>query len=437
MNGHPEAKQLNLNFVRPMLCGFLAFVALAGGSLAWSMTAQVAGAVVATGSVVVAGKPKSIQHLDGGIVAEIYVNSGDTVRKDQILLQLDDTALKANLAIYEVRLRDALVKQSRLSAELEGQKSFEAPLKRITALNLGSVAPALKQQQAMLAVRRSTLEAQLAGQQERIAQFQNQIAGLQALVEEKRIQGKKYGQERQAIAELVSKQLAAKSRLLALERANSDMRGQIAEHVAEIARIKNAIAETKITQLQLEREFKEKVITDLEQIQTRIEELTQQLFATRHQLSRVSVRAPVAGIVHELSLHTIGGVVQPGQVLMQIIEQNELFEIELNIETVAVDQVFSGQRAVVRFPAFHQNTTPELAGTIALISPSSVVDEKTGMAFYRAAVEIPAAELEKLGGKKLIPGMPVEGFIATQQRTVFTYLTKPLTDNLAHAFREE
>lgn len=437
MSACPDDKQPNLNFARPILFGLLAFVILAGGSLAWSMTAKIASAVVATGSVVVEGKPKSIQHLDGGSVARIYVRSGDAVHEGQVLVELDDTALKANLRIYESRLREALIRQVRLRAELEDEEAFVAPLEQIAELKLGAAETSLRQQRAMMTARRSTLDAHLAGQQERIAQFQNQIAGLLALIKEKRIQREQYSEELKAIAGLVKKQLAAKSQLLALERAHSDIRGQIAEHRAEIARIENSIAETRITQLQLKREFKEKVITDLEQIQARIEELTQQLMATRHQLSRVKVKAPVAGIIHELALHTIGGIVQPGQVLMQIIEQKELFEIELNIETVSIDQVFPGQEAVIRFPAFHQRTTSELTGTIKSISPSSVVDEKTGVAFYRVAVDIPAAELSKLGTKKLIPGMPLEGFIATKQRTVFTYLTKPLADNLAHAFREE
>lgn len=225
--------------------------------------------------------------------------------------------------------------------------------------------------------------------------------------------------------------------MIALERAKSDMRGQIAEHRAEIARVENSISETKITKLQLNREFKEKVIAEIEEIQTKIEELAQQLVATRKQLSRIDIKAPVSGIIHELSLHTIGGVVQPGQVLMQIIEQKGEFEIELNIDTVSVDQVFVGQGVVIRFPAFHQRTTPQLEGSIKTVSPTSVVDEKTGMAFYRATVDLPVAELQKLGSKELIPGMPVEGVVATEERTVLAYLTKPITDNLIYVFREE
>ncbi|MCP4122212.1 MAG: HlyD family type I secretion periplasmic adaptor subunit [Bacteroidetes bacterium] len=437
MNKTSQARKPNLNFNRPMVFGLLAFVILAGGSLAWSMTAKVSGAVIATGSVVVEGKPKSVQHLDGGLIAKIHISSGDRVKRDQVLMELDDTSIRANLAIYEGRLREALVKQSRLRAELEDKETFEAPREQINALDLGNFESSVKQQAAMMNARRSTLDAQLAGQDERISQFQSQIKGVEGLIGEKRIQISGYDEEIWATKVLVEKKLTARSKLIALERAMSDMRGQIAEHHAEVARVENSISETKITKLQLNREFMEKVITEIEDIQTRTEELGQQLYATRKQLSRVEIRAPVSGIVHELTLHTISGVVQPGQVLMQIIEQKGQFEIELNIDTVSVDQVFEGQGVIIRFPAFHQRTTPELDGVIKSISPSSVVDEKTGIAFYRAAVELPAVELEKLGDKKLIPGMPVEGFIATEERTVLTYLTKPITDNLIHVFREE
>ncbi len=437
MNKTSQARKPNLNFNRPMVFGLLAFVILAGGSLAWSMTAKVSGAVIATGSVVVEGKPKSVQHLDGGLIARIHISSGDRVKRNQVLMELDDTSIRANLAIYKGRLREALVKQARLRAELEDKEIFETPKKQIIALDLGDFESSVKQQIAMMNARRSTLDAQLAGQDERVSQFQNQIKGVDGLIGEKRIQISGYEEEIRAVEVLVDKGLTTRSRLIALERAKSDIRGQIAEHLAEIARVENSISETKITKLQLNREFREKVIAEIEDIKTRTEELGQQLHATRKQLSRVEIKAPVSGIIHELTLHTIGGVVQTGQVLMQIIEQKGQFEIELNIDTVSVDQVFEGQGVVIRFPAFHQRTTPELDGMIKSISPTSVVDEKTGIAFYRAAVELPAVELEKLGDKKLIPGMPVEGFIATEERTVLTYLTKPITDNLIHVFREE
>ncbi|AVX03477.1 proteases secretion protein PrtE [Maritalea myrionectae] len=427
----------NLNFRRPVLLGLIALVVLFGGSVAWSMTARISGAVLASGTVIVQGKPKSIQHLDGGIVEQILVNTGDFVEKDQLLIKLDDTAINANLAIYEGRLREALVKQARLQAELEGNPDIIVPSERLDKLGLGDVTGPVGQQIAMMEARYSTIEAQLAAQDERVEQFQNQIDGVSGLIFEKRNQITGFDGEYSSTSELVDKELVPKSRLIAIERARSDLRGQIAEHRAEIARVENSISETRIKKLQINREFKEKVISELEDINVRIEELIQQLNATRAQLARVRIKAPISGLIHELALNTIGGVVQPGQILMQIIEQKGDFEIELNIDTVSIDQIYDGQNVVIRFPAFNQRTTPELDGTLKSISPTSVVDEKSGFSFYRAIVELSKDEFDKLEEKKLVSGMPVEGVITTQERTVFTYLTKPMTDNLVHVFREE
>ena len=201
--------------------------------------------------------------------------------------------------------------------------------------------------------------------------------------------------------------------------------------------MQNSISETRIAKLQVDREFRERVVSEIEKNDARVDELRQQLEATRKQLARVAIRAPVAGIIHELSLYTVGGVVQPGQTVMQIIPQNGEHEIELNLDTLSIDQVYIGQRAIVRFPSFHQRTTPELNGAVGSVSPSSVIDEKTGAAFYRVVVVIDEREMDVLDGKKLIPGMPVEAFFPTNSRTIMSYLVKPLTDHLMHVFREE
>ena len=203
MNSVSRHAEPNLNFHRPMLIGLSVLIVLAGGSLIWSMTAKIAGAVIATGSVIVEGKPKTIQHLDGGSVAQIHISSGETVVRGQLLIQLDDTALKANLAIYEGRLREALVKKARLSAELEDNETFEVPHLQILAFKLGAYDVSQRQQKAMMAARRATLQAHLLGQDERFLQFQNQIAGVQGLIKAKRSQIAAYDEEIKAIATLV------------------------------------------------------------------------------------------------------------------------------------------------------------------------------------------------------------------------------------------
>lgn len=205
-----QPKEPDLNFRRPMFLGLLAVIFLAGGSFVWSISAKISGAVIASGAVVVEGKPKSIQHFDGGIIATIQVSSGDFVEQDQTLMELDDTSIRANLAIYEGRLREALVKQTRLQAELEDKYSFKAPEQRIRKLRLGDPEVSIHQQKTMMNARRSTLEAQQAGQDERIAQFNNQIVGVEGLIKEKRIQITGYDEEIEAASALVENNLSQK-----------------------------------------------------------------------------------------------------------------------------------------------------------------------------------------------------------------------------------
>jgi len=412
-------------------------IVLLGGGLAWASIAEISGAVIASGAVVVEGKPKSVQHLDGGIVKSLHVTAGDLVNQDQLLVMLDDTSISANLAIYVRRLREGIVRKERLRAELTGADSFKPPQDLATLLNLGNLSASVEQQMSLLTARRLTRQAQLEQFDEKIAQFGNQITGVLALKTEKVNQIETYREELDPLLPLAEKGLVSKKRIMGLKRSQAELRGQIAEHGSEVSRLQNSISETRIAKLQIDREFRERVVSEIEKNDAQVDELRQQMDATRKQLARVAIRAPVAGIVHELSLYTVGGVVQPGQTVMQIIPQNGEHEIELNLDTLSIDQVFIGQRVIVRFPSFHQRTTPEVNGVVGSVSPSSVVDEKTGATFYRVVVVINKREMDVLGGKKLIPGMPVEAFFPTNSRTIISYLVKPLTDHFMHVFREE
>lgn len=215
------------------------------------------------------------------------------------------------------------------------------------------------------------------------------------------------------------------------------MLGQISEHTSELARIENSIRDTELEVLQIDRQFREGVVTELRDATTQIQELSQQIFTTEKQLERVEIRAPDTGRIHELQFSTIAGVVAPGAVILQIIPRDDDLTFELQIDPASVDQVFPGQEATVRFPAFNQRTTPELTGSVNDISPTSVTDEATGLSFYRVSVVIPPEELAKLTGLELVPGMPVQAFLQTGKRTVLNYLTKPLVEQLNQAFREE
>ena len=427
----------NMNYRRPMIIAWLIMLVLVGGTTAWASMARITGAIIATGSIVVQGKPKSIQHLDGGIIKAIHIDTGSEVKENQTLIELDDTTITANLVIYKTRLRDAIVRSARLKAELNDRNEFDSPDQLAKLLGLGDLSLAVAQQKSLMDARRLTRQAQVEQLDEKVEQFGNQIDGVDGLILEKTAQIKMFKEERVSLNTLVEKNLTPRSRLMTLDRSTADLRGQIAEHKAEVARVHNSISETKISKIQLDRQFREEVIEELEQVETKVDELRQQLDATNKQLSRVAIKSPTNGIVHELSLFTIGGVVQPGQVIMQIIPQTGKHDIELSVETTAIDQLYVGQEARVRLPAFNQKDTPELLGKVSIISPTSVVDEQNGFSFYRVVVNLDEKELARLGDKKLVSGMPVEAFITRDERTVMSFLLKPLADQMEHAFREE
>lgn len=407
------------------------------GGGAWASYAKLSGAVVAAGQVVVLGKPKTVQHLDGGIVAEISVDDGDPVTRGDILVRLDDTLLKANLKIYENRLREGVAQRARLVAERDGLTTIEWNDEILSVLGVAMLPSAQAGQQKLFEARKTTRDGQVSQLQEKIKQFRNQISGIEALKASKLTQLGFLDEELTSYRSLNEKGLMPKSQLMALERQREDIIGQTAEQDAELARIQNAISETEIQILQINREFRQTVLTELRQVEQEVNDMTQQLYATLEQLKRVDIKAPVSGIIHELTVFTIGGVIGPGNPVLQIIPQDGNFEVEANVEPLFVDELHPGQAATLRLSAFNQRTTPELVGTVKTISPNVVVEEQTGMSFYKVRLTISQEELEKLRGLVLVPGMPVEAFIKTRERTALNYLTKPLMDQINRAFREE
>ncbi len=430
-------KTPRIGWGRTALLGTIMLTGAVGGGVAWANYAMLSSAVIASGNVAVAGQPKSVQHLDGGIVSGIAISQGDTVEDGQLLIALDAITIEANLRIYERRLRSALVQRARLQAELEQSQRFDLPVAKAQEFDLGDLTAPGARQSEMMAARAQNRQSEWAQYDEKLAQFGNQIAGVQGLMRQKVRQIEGYTGELNALKILVAKALAPKSRLMALERAEADLRGQVAEHLSEIARIKNSITEARLAQEQIAKTFRERVLEELETVEGSIDELTQQLQSTRSQLSRVEIRAPVSGTIHELNVFTIGGVVQPGQTVMQIVPASSDHELEVFVDPQSIDEIGPGQPVTIRFPAFHQSKTPELFGTVGTISPASVVDEQSGVAFYRVIVLLPPEQEARLNGKTLIPGMPVEAQFPTGERSVLSYLVKPLGDNLTKAFREE
>ena len=421
-----------------MIGGLLGFALLFIGGFGWMAFASLSGAVVAEGTVVVRGKPKSVQHLDGGIIEAIAVENGDLVRGGEVLVRLDPTLLTANLEIYRNRLREAAARRARLEAERDGLETIVFDDALLTIYDPGRDGNIHRDgQRRLFEARRTTRIGETEQQREKIARYANQIAGVNGLIAAKREQLALIEQELAGLRTLEEKGLTSRTRVMAQARARADLIGQISEHQAELARIDNSVRETEIAILQIERQFREEVLSELREVSTRVDDLVQQIVATTRKLERVAIRAPIDGIVHELNVHTIGGVVPAGGTLMQIIPVDGGMSVELAVEPQFIDQLYRGQRATVRFPAFNQRTTPEIFAAVTAISPSSVVNTSTGRAFYRVALTIDEDELARLGNLALLPGMPVEAFLQTRQRTVLSYLFKPLSDQFTRALRED
>jgi HlyD family secretion protein len=414
------------------LGGVLLFAALIG----WAAITPIAGAVIAQGQAVVHGKPKQVQSLDGGIVAEIDVDSGDRVEAGQVLLRLDPTLLTASLDIARGKLAEALARQARLEAE---QLGLETPAFNYAPLPFERPDTRLQEegQRQIFAVRAELTRGRTAQFEERRAELGHQIAGIRGQIAAKREQLALLEEDLANVTKLAAQGLARGSQRLDLARSRAELLGQIAALEAEEAQQANSIRDAEIQTLQQQREFKESVVTDLRQATAEIEQLVPQILTLQAQLARVEIRAPVAGIVHEMAVTTVGGVVAPGSVILQVVPLDRGLDFELRLDPRFVDQVHPGQGAQVVMAALDPRLTPRLAGTVSSISPDTIADRTTGAHYYQVEVTIAPEELARLGpGVDLVPGMPIEAFLETGDRTVLRYFLKPFATQLARAFRE-
>jgi len=360
------------------------------------------------------------------------------VKAGDRLAKLDETLLQANLKIYHNRLSEALAQRVRLVAERDSQDKIEWPAAEDLPLGVVPSAEVKASQQKLLEVRRSSREGQLDQLKQKIAQYENQIVGFEGLKTAKAQQIKLIGQELAGLHRLYKAGNTTITRVLALEREKSRLLGEQAEHDAQIARVANLISETKIMIVQVDRQIGEKVLSELRTTEQEINDLAQQYHATREKLKRVVIRAPVDGMVHQLAIYTIGGVISPGSALMQIVPIGQQIEIRVQVQPQFIDELSIGQRVTLRFSGLNQSDTPNVYGAIRSISPSTVVNEKTGTSFYIVRVRVLDEELAKVGGRKrLVPGMPVEAFIQKRDRTVLDYISKPIVDQIRRAFRED
>jgi len=421
---------------RPVIAtGLLVLLVSFGALLLWSALVPLAGGVVAQGSVIVDGNRKAVQHLEGGIVAEILVRDGDRVRQDDVLVRLDAVTSRVTRDVLMGQYLAAQAVQARLHAERDRLDAIPFPPDLLADDPDRRRADLRANETEVFRARREALDGQLSIYEQRIRQLQEQIGGLRAQVEANDRQVTLIGEEIDGLRQLFDKGFASRTRLLELERRQADLNGERGSLEAEIARAGVAIGEARLQILQLRRSFEEKVASELQEVRQRLFDLEDRLKGANDVVERRDVTAPLDGIIVNSQIHTPRGVVQPGQVLMEIVPVNDRLIVEIMIPPGDIDVVAVGMEAEVRFSALSLRMVPILLGRVVQVS-ADVREDRQGRVFYTARVEVAEDQMKLLGDKELIPGMPAEVLVKSGERTVLEYLTRPLTDAFFHAFKE-
>ena len=418
------------------LFGFSVIVVMLGGVGGWAATSQLAGAVIAPGTIVVESNVKKVQHPTGGIVGEILVKEGSAVTVDQIVMRLDDTVTKSTLGIVRSQLDELVARQARLVAERDGADAIGFPDELTARGGDPSVKAATAGEDKLFESRRSTRAGQKGQLVERKGQTNEEIVGLSAQRAGKESEARFIAEELRGVAELYKKNLVPISRFMQLQRDQARIEGERGQLTAEIARSRVKISETELQILQIDHDFRTEVLKDLREAQGKIAELRERFTAAEDQLKRVDIRAPQSGFVHQLAVHTVGGVVANGEVIMMVVPRADDLVVEARVAPQDIDQLVEGARTAVRIMAGNQRTTPDVAGVLTRISADLTKEQQTNQSYYVVRVALDPEQVRRLGDLKLVPGMPVEAFIQTQERTPLQYLLKPLLEQVARTFRE-
>lgn len=434
----PAAKKTVRDSIKfHLILGLAIVVVLVVGLGGWASTVLISGALIAPGQIVVESNVKKVQHPTGGVVGEVRARDGDLVKAGDIVVRLDDTVTKANLAIVSKNLDAAQARAARLQAEQRGLDRIEFPQMLLDRANDPDLKVLLSAETKLFDVRVNGRTGQKAQLRERITQLNEEIAGLSAQEKAKDQEIALVQNELTGVRELYEKRLVQISRLTQLERDSARLNGERAQYIASRAQAKGKITETELQIIQIDKDVVSEVSKDLRETNDKIGELIERKVAAEDQLRRVDIRAPQDGMVLQSTVHTVGGVVTAGDTLMLIVPQADDLQVEAKVNPVDIDKLQIGQKTLLRLSAFNQRTTPELNGVVSRVSPDVTTDQRTGQGYYTIRVSMPAEEVARLGDVKLIPGMPVEAFVQTGDRTMLSYLMKPLHDQLMRAFREK
>lgn len=431
-----EHKKLNnRNWI---VSGIIVILIIFVGGGAWATLTKISGAVIAPGVFGVESKNKTVEHLEGGIVEEIFVRNGDVVEAGDPLVRLDDTHFRANLNIVSNNLLELLAREARLKAELQDAESISFPEEVLQAEDSAQAYQIIADKIALFEAHRDARFGQKQIMAQQIIHLEAQILGLEAQM------GAVSEQSQILEGNIQRKEEAAQSGVIAqdamelLQRQLLQVQGEVGGLQSSIARIRSTITQTELQILQIDIDLRENVQAEMREVSNRIAELREQKISYENNMRRTLILAPVSGLVHNLTTYTLGGVVAPAAPIMQIIPANDRLIIEARISTTDVDQISIGQEASVLLIAFDSRTTPRLNATVTNISAAQLIDPTTNAPYFTLEIEIPKSELLRLSADQvLLPGMPAETYITTGERSPLDYFLKPLMIQISRAFKED
>jgi HlyD family secretion protein len=420
-----------------LIVGLAVVAILAVGLGGWASTAEISGALIAPGSIVVESNVKKVQHPTGGVVGELLARDGDLVKAGDVVVRLDDTVTRANLAIVTKNLNGLWARAARLEAEQRGLDRIVFPSMLLDHADEPEVRDVMASESKLFDVRTTGRTGQKAQLRERVTQLNEEISGLVAQENAKNQEIALVEKELVGVRTLYDQHLVQLTRLTTLERDAARLAGERAQFIAARAQAKGKITETELQIIQVDKDLVSDVSKDLRETNDKIGEFVERKVTAEDQLRRIEIRAPQDGMVEQSTVHTVGGVITAGDAIMMIVPQADDLQVESKVNPQDIDKLQIGQKTLLRLSAFNQRTTPELNGVVTRVSPDVTTDQRTGQSYYTIRVSMPPAEVVRLGEAKLIPGMPVEAFVQTGDRTMLSYLIKPLHDQLMRAFREK
>ena len=421
---------------RHMVAGLAIVIVLAFGVGGWAGTMMLSGAIIAPGQIVVDSNVKKVQHPTGGIVGELLVHDGDRVKAGQILVRLDDTVTRANLAIVTKGLTELSARKARLESERDNADFVKFPPDLLAQANNPDVASIMDGERKLFELRRTARIGQKEQLRQRIEQLKEQIRGFQAQKESKEKQIQLINREAAGVEDLWKNKLVPLTKLTELQREAARLDGEAGQLIAQTAEASGKISETELQIIQIDRDLGSEVAKETREIDSKIGEFIERKVTAEDQLKRVDIRAPQDGMVFQSAVHTVGGVITAGDAIMLIVPDADQLSVESRVNPQDIDQIQIGQSTVLRLSTLNQRSTPELVGKVTRIAADASTDQRTGQSFFLIRIAMPPEEIVKLGDIRLLPGMPVEAFVQTGERTMISYLTKPLRDQLNRMFRE-